>query len=56
MKNNNVISVIIPIHKYTDKIQDIRNCVLEATTPIEIIFVIDKNVESFIDDKKNFES
>jgi cellulose synthase/poly-beta-1,6-N-acetylglucosamine synthase-like glycosyltransferase len=44
-----VISVCVPIHVFPKKIHDVRNSILKATTPIEIIYVVDNNVSDFIE-------
>jgi cellulose synthase/poly-beta-1,6-N-acetylglucosamine synthase-like glycosyltransferase len=52
MKNKNdypIISIIVPIHIFPKKIHEIRNSILKATTPIEIIYVVDKNVGDFVE-------
>jgi glycosyltransferase involved in cell wall biosynthesis len=52
---NELISVIVPIHIYNDKIIDVRESILKATKKIEIIYVVDKNVKDFAIDKNKFE-
>ena len=54
-KQYSVISVIVPIHVFPEKIKDVRNSILKATTPIEIIYVVDKNVSDFIENIKRYE-
>ena len=53
-KQYSVISVIVPIHVFPEKIKDVRNSILKATTPIEIIYVVDKNVSDFIENIKRY--
>lgn len=51
-KINPVISIIVPIHIFPKKIKEVRNSILKATTPIEIIYVSDKKVSNFIENIK----
>ena len=55
MKKDSVISVIVPIHVQNEEIFEVRKSIFYATTPIEIIYVIDKNLAGIIENTKSFE-
>lgn len=52
-KSNPVISIIVPIHVLHEKIPMVRNSIFLAKTPIEVIYVVEKNlINVFTDIKK----
>jgi glycosyltransferase involved in cell wall biosynthesis len=53
--NSSLISVIVPIHKNQEKITEVRKSILKSITPIEVIYIIDKNISSTFIKVKNFE-
>ncbi|UCF13732.1 MAG: hypothetical protein JSW06_05620 [Thermoplasmatales archaeon] len=54
-EKGSVISVIVPIHVQNEEIPEVRKSIFYATTPIEVIYVIDKNLSGIIEDTKSFE-
>lgn len=57
MKNdyNYLISVIVSIHIKNDRINEVRKSILYATTPIEVIYVVEKNLSDIFTKTASFE-
>ena len=57
MKDNKsfLISVIVPIHIKNDKLNDVCRNISQATTPFEVIYVIEKNLSYVFKNIKNYE-
>jgi glycosyltransferase involved in cell wall biosynthesis len=57
LKKDNLplISVIVPIHKKDKKIADVRKSILQSNSPIEVFYIIDKNLSTIFKKIGNFE-
>lgn len=53
--NDYFISVIVPIHIKNDKIDEVRKSIFYATTPIEVIYVVEKNLSDIFIKTDSFE-
>lgn len=54
-KSKGLISVVVPIHISLSSIDKLRQHINYATTPIEVIFVIDKKCKTIIEEKEPYE-
>ena len=50
-----LISVIVPIHKKHKKIVEVRKSILQSNSPIEVFYIIDKNLSIIFKKIENFE-
>jgi glycosyltransferase involved in cell wall biosynthesis len=54
-EKDSVISVIVPIHIENEEIPEVRKSIFYATTPTEVIYVIEKNLSGIVENTKSFE-